>query len=487
MTKYSNSGIYQKSPRKIYKPISIKEIQNIVIEHNQKKLPLTPVAACTAFSGAQLGENLVDTSFLRNIKKVENYNNRVVITAQAGVTFDQINTVLYDYGKEIPVWPFSHKNATIAGNVATNLTSPRSGKYGFYENYVKKVSFIDGTGYFHEIIGSSSKETIKFLDKISDVANRFKKDTLAKDMLTCRKELRNVLGINLYALLCHDPVEIVTKLLVGSLGSLAILCEFQLEGINILPEKNRTMFLLYDDDLLKILSIALSIQHYSPLVVDFLDDKSVILTKQSLNDSRLQEGHMLLVEFDSLEGQNNVRNIIANHDNIKHYIKINSVKEQESFWKTRLKVHGLIKNKNFEKIYFNPVGGTTVEPRNIYCLLKHMEERAKKIGVDIFQYGHPSYGDIHMKWILEQDKEIAKKQANFLYQELYRITDYLNGYITGDPGIFMSRKDFLDKTWGKKLVSYMKEIKSIFDPNFILNSDVMFSNKKGFQENILGI
>ncbi len=48
--------------------------------------------------------------------------------------------------------------------------------------------------------------------------------------------------------------------------------------------------------------------------------------------------------------------------------------------------------------------------------------------------------------------------------------------MTAEHGMGRIRAPYLKKEWGEALYNYMREVKSIFDPQDILNPGVMFSD-----------
>ncbi|HLX92592.1 MAG TPA: FAD-linked oxidase C-terminal domain-containing protein, partial [Puia sp.] len=57
-----------------------------------------------------------------------------------------------------------------------------------------------------------------------------------------------------------------------------------------------------------------------------------------------------------------------------------------------------------------------------------------------------------------------------LFEEVHR----LGGTISGEHGIGLVQKPFIDIVFGKKQIQLMREIKKAFDPNNILNAGKIF-------------
>ena len=58
--------------------------------------------------------------------------------------------------------------------------------------------------------------------------------------------------------------------------------------------------------------------------------------------------------------------------------------------------------------------------------------------------------------------------------EIYDLTAKLGGIISGEHGIGLTKKPYLSKVVDSGAISYMRQIKKIFDPNNILNPYKIF-------------
>ena len=59
-------------------------------------------------------------------------------------------------------------------------------------------------------------------------------------------------------------------------------------------------------------------------------------------------------------------------------------------------------------------------------------------------------------------------------REIFRLVKSLNGTISGEHGIGLVQKEYLDIVFDQTQMNLMKGIKKIFDPNNILNAGKIF-------------
>ena len=60
-------------------------------------------------------------------------------------------------------------------------------------------------------------------------------------------------------------------------------------------------------------------------------------------------------------------------------------------------------------------------------------------------------------------------------REIFELTRKLNGTISGEHGIGLVQKDYLDIVFSRESLDLQKGIKNLFDPNNILNPGKIFN------------
>jgi FAD/FMN-containing dehydrogenase len=122
-------------------PESLEELQNIIRSTN---IDIVPRGAGINFSGSTLPQNsiIIDMAKLNNIIDLD--INRKTIIVEPGVTVDQLNNHLSQYGLEFPINPLFSELRTLGGLVATNASGNREIKYGKLKNWIESLEAING-------------------------------------------------------------------------------------------------------------------------------------------------------------------------------------------------------------------------------------------------------------------------------------------------------------------------------------------------------
>jgi glycolate oxidase FAD binding subunit len=191
------------APKVVIFPSDIEQIASVIEYANRKNLVIIPWGSGSKVAMGIPPERLdlvIGTSRLNQVVDIDAAN--LTMTVQAGVTFQEIQSRLTskEYGCYLPMDPPFCNSATIGGILASNSSGPRRLLYGLPRDIVLGVRFVAPKG---EIVGSGGK-TVK-----------------------------NVSGYD------------ISKLMIGSVGTLGILCETTLRLLP-LPERMETLLLSYE-------------------------------------------------------------------------------------------------------------------------------------------------------------------------------------------------------------------------------------------------
>jgi len=144
--------------------------------------------------------------------------------------------------------------------------------------------------------------------------------------------------------------------------------------------------------------------------------------------------------------------------------------QKAELWKLRRRVAEAVKIAGYS------IEEDTVVPRaQLPALVKGVKELAIEYGFKAVCYGHAGDGNLHIRIKKEgtsnsqDDPEIIKS-----LRALFTLVKKLGGTISGEHGIGLVQKDFMDIIFSRKQLALMKGIKKVFDPNNILNAGKIF-------------
>jgi glycolate oxidase len=108
-------------------------------------------------------------------------------------------------------------------------------------------------------------------------------------------------------------------------------------------------------------------------------------------------------------------------------------------------------------------------------LLFHVKEIGKKYGFHSVCYGHAGDGNLHVNIIKGNlsDEQWDNKLPKAI-RELFTEVVKLGGTISGEHGIGLVQKSYMDIVFPEVTLNLMRNIKKVFDPKGILNAGKIF-------------
>jgi glycolate oxidase len=102
-------------------------------------------------------------------------------------------------------------------------------------------------------------------------------------------------------------------------------------------------------------------------------------------------------------------------------------------------------------------------------------EIAQRHGVAVATYGHSGDGNLHVNILF--DTEAQRPAVERAVAEVLRAAVDLGGTITGEHGVGLAKRDFLEYEQGRDVVAVQRRLKALFDPLGILNPGKIFPER----------
>ena len=424
------------SPEIVLKPQSSEQIAAILTLCNKEHIPVTPRGAGTGLSGGALpiyGGIVLATEKLNKIIELDEKN--LQITVEPGVITQVLQEAVVEKGLFYPPDPSSKGSCFIGGNIAENAGGPKAVKYGVTSDYVLNMEVVLPTG---EIIWTGANV------------------------------LKNSTGYNL------------TQLIVGSEGTLGVVTKIVLR---LIPYPGRTMLMLVPFFSAEKACEAVSAVFragITPSALEFMERDAIDWTLKFVPDISVTvkddiKAH-LLVEVDG----NHEEVLLAECEKISEIMEgyecdeilvAESAREQDELWRLRRLVAEAVKSNSVYK------EEDTVVPRaELANLLKGVKDIGTRYGFKSVCYGHAGDGNLHVN-IIKGDMTDEKWNNDLPkgIREIFELCVSLKGTLSGEHGIGLVQKGYMDIAFNEKELEIQQEIKRLFDPNSILNPGKIFT------------
>lgn len=422
-------------PKAVVKPETPTQISEIMKLANTEKFSVTPRGGGTGLSGGAIPcENGIVVSFerLNRIKEIDVKNLMSVV--EPGVITGDLAREVSRYGLLYPPDPASIDSCTIGGNIAHCAGGARTVKYGTTRDYVVGLEAVIPNG----------------------------------DIIRCGGKLvKNVTGYSL------------TNLLIGSEGTLAIITEAILKLLPM-PGAKVSLLVPYSDLEQAIQTVQEILTHkIIPSAIELMEGRAIKLVEEYLG-RRLPfniEGatYCLLIEIDGKRKEE----VESDYEEIGEIALKNAAidvlvaedrLQQDKLWEARRTISDALKSKS-EVAHEDVV----VPKDKISTLVRGIKELETKYQLKIVCYGHIGDGNVHVNVLRETIKEEEwKAKLSNLIKELFDLTLSLGGMLSGEHGIGLAKKPYLSMALSSQQIELMRQIKSVFDPNNILNPGKIF-------------
>jgi glycolate oxidase len=422
-------------PKLVVFPKTVVQISSICQLCNQFKQSITVRAAGSGLAGAAIpAPDSIVLSMMHFNKIIQIDAENFQVTTEPGVITEDLQTILASYHMYYPPDPASKSFSTIGGNVATCAGGPHAVKYGVVRDYVLNLEVVLANG---EIIWTGANT------------------------------LKNATAYNL------------TSLFVGSEGTLGIITKIVLKTI-ALPRYNELILVSYPNIQKACSSVAKLFQlGYTPSVLEFMERKAVELSLSYLQMNQQiipeQTAAQLLIEIDGNNKEMLEREIKEIYKDLLdtgpiEVLYAESQQQKELLWTIRKNIGKATKQNNIYK------EEDTVVPRaNLPILMEFVKQLGDQYGFESVCYGHAGDGNLHINILRNNlDDHFWNNQLKEIIRLLFQRVKELGGTISGEHGIGLVQKDYLDIVFSKTEIELRKKIKAVFDPNNILNPDKIF-------------
>lgn len=410
-------------------PDNEEQISRILAYANEHRIPVTARSGGSSLDGNPIPVfGGIVLCFYRWDKILEVRPEDMLCVVQPGIVYDELNRQLARYGLMYPPAPASHDVATIGGMVNNGSGGMHAFRYGVTRDYVLQLRVVLADGRILKI-GSQAAKSASGYDLV--------------------------------------------RLFVGSEGTLGIITEITLK-LRAIPEKSAALAVFPTVEEAARAASQIIAAGIIPGAMELMDAETVAFANRYCSLD-LPESPMLVLEFhgtpSSVREDVEVVKEIAAECGCTLYRPATTAEERENVWRARSQAHMAVKELNRDCVV--TIGDIVVPISKYPDAVKQAHALGKKYGIRVCTFGHAGDGNVHTDTIARRDVPGEPERAHQVHAELIRWTVEVGGTCTGEHGIGLGKREFLELEHGPA-VAVMREIKRLFDPNGILNPGKIF-------------
>ncbi|MCC5891157.1 FAD-linked oxidase C-terminal domain-containing protein [Exiguobacterium sp.] len=423
---------YQAMPDAVVAPRSTEDVQAIMRLCQTYRVPVIARGSATNLAGGTTplaGGLVMDFRHMGKILEIDEKN--LTVTVEPGCITARLAEAVEARGLFYPPDPSSMKISTIGGNISENSGGLRGLKYGVTADYVLALEAVLPSG---DVLKTGGK--------------------LAKD----------VAGYDL------------TRLLVGSEGTLAVITEATLKLIP-LPETKQTMIAHFSDLDGAARTVSRIIEsRIIPATLEFMDKKTIEVVEAYANIGLPTDvGALLLLEQD---GPSEVvrRDIEAMHaicltEGATHVeVARDEVHAETLRYARRTALSALARLRPTTILE-----DATVPRSEIAEMVRRIEAIGRTYDIEIATFGHAGDGNLHPTVATDARDHEEMERVEAAFADIFAAALELGGTITGEHGVGAMKAPYLEWKLGAAGIDVMKGIKLAFDPHGIMNPQKMFA------------
>ncbi len=407
------------------------EVAKLLMLCNTHGVPVVAFAAGTSLEGHVTPvRGGISLDLTRMDKVLQVSQDDLDCRVQAGVTRIELNEHLRDQGLFFPVDPGA--NATIGGMCATRASGTAAVRYGTMRETV--------TGL-----------TVVMADcRIIKTGGRTRKSSTGYDL---------------------------TRLFIGSEGTLGIITEIQLR-LSGIPEAVTAAICQFDTVAAAIETSTAVIQAGIPVArVEFLDAVQMQASIAFSKLENLKNAPTLFFEFhggpDAVAEQAQLAEDIANGCGGHGFMWTSDPAERNKLWKARHDAYHA--GRAMRPGYGTFTTDAIVPISRLTELITGVEQDIAESGLFVTMVGHVGDGNFHTL-IMVPPEEGGIERAWNLDKKIVARALALEGSCSGEHGVGIGKREFLEQEHGAETLAVMRSIKATFDPKGLLNPGKMFRN-----------
>ncbi|ETL96024.1 hypothetical protein L917_06304 [Phytophthora nicotianae] len=430
---------------------STEEVTEVIKICAATRTPIIPFGAGTSIEGhisAVAGGVSVNLSGMNGILKLDRENMSVKV--EAGVTREQLNADLRATGLMFPVDPGA--NATIGGMVATNASGTTTVKYGNMKTNALSLTAVMADG---RIIKTGSK-CVLYMEVLPET------NLVINCDFAVYRARKSSAGYNL------------TRLLIGSEGTLAVVTEVELR-LSGVPEAEKAMICSFDkmkdaiDTCTTVMQMGIPVARMEMMdenVVDAVNRYSNL--NNSLRPSLIIEHHGSANE---LEQQSSVVQEIARDFGAMDIEVASTSEDRKRLWSGRHSVWHAVLNQVPGSRGFS--ADVAVPLSKLTEAVVETQQDLKTSGLFGTIVGHVGDGNFHVLIPFTDDNKEHLGRMKAFSHRLVKRALACGGTCTGEHGIGIGKMEYLPMEHGGA-VDFMYTIKKALDPQDIMNPGKIF-------------
>jgi FAD/FMN-containing dehydrogenase/Fe-S oxidoreductase len=481
----TDASVYQIVPAGVVIPRNSDDVIRTVNLCRRHGTSVTARGGGTSQCGQSIGPG-VQIDFSKYMRRVLDLDVEAgTVRVEPGIVLAELNQQLQPHSLQLPLDLSTANRATIGGMVANNSSGTRSIIYGSTIDYVMelKVLLADGSVVTMGPLEAPELEAKCEQDDLEGHGYRRVRELARENADEIRsrfpKILRRVGGYNLDRFLpSSDPFDL-SKLFVGSEGTLGLVLEAKLRLVE--PPRAKVLAVAQFDRLRDAMVATPVILRHGPSAVELMDRNLLDMTRGKTEFEPLRDfvvgdpGAILIVEFmgESIEGlPSRIDDLQAEleRSGLTNYVhRAIEPTAQARIWKLRQAGLGLSLAQTGDTKSLSFVEDTAVVPDRLPEYIDRFQQILDRYETKAIFYAHASVGLLHIRPAIDMKTVGGLQRFQGIAQEVSSLVLEFGGALSAEHGDGLARSPFQEKMFGRPLYEAFCQVKEAFDRDDVFN------------------
>ena len=490
----SDASPYRVIPQAVVQPRDPAGVARVLAYARGKGIGATFRGGGTSLNGQGQGAGiLIDVR--RHWSGVEVLDQGERVRVRPGTVLGHANRVLARHGRRLGPDPASTDIATVGGVIANNSGGMRCGTTADSYSTVRSMQLLLASGTFIDTAADDASERFEREEPdlargLARIRDEIRADSELSERIRHKFEIKNTTGYRLCAFLDgDDPLEIFRRLVVGSEGTLALICEAEFETVPV-PAATTTAWLHFPgiQDACEPVPalVAAGARAVELMVAPALMIASMNIPGTPQEWQQLPpESAVLLVEFGgddeaALDAGEAATLRTVGEENLIRPVEWHRDRQRIALdWRVREGLHGLVGRMRPPSTALI-VEDVCVPPGRIAEAANDIRALLGEHGFLPGVAGHASAGNLHFMLTPDFSKpEDTQRYEAFMEKLVELILDRYDGSLKAEHGTGVNMAPYVEREWGPRATELMWRVKALADPDGVLGPGVVLNRDPG--------
>ena len=471
----TDASLYQIEPAAVAFPRDAHEASSILKRAADAGVPITPRGAGTGLVGGAIGEGLV-VEFSRHNRSISNLNLAAgTVQAAAGVVLDQLNAFLKPHGYCFGPDVATSSRATIGGMIANNSSGSHVPVYGTTADHVLSLEIVMADGRI-ETIGRERAGLENEKAAIATLVEQAGPEIMARMPAGL---LKRWAGYGVERAL-RSPGHL-PDIIAGSEGTLAAIASAHLRIVPL--PKNKGLALLFFSSVAEAMQATVELLDLQPAAIEHVDHVLFDQTKGQLAFKAARDfleldakpcKSILIVEF--FENVPEKLSLLAERSIGLRKLLVTSPAEMSLVWGLRKAGLSLLTSRKGAAKPITGIEDAAVRPEQLPEYVASLQSILRPLAAETCFYGHAATGLLHVRPVLDLHNETDLRNFRSITEQVSALVKQFKGSLAAEHGVGIARTEFMREHLGDEVLGLMRKIKTILDPQGVMNPGKIFGN-----------